>query len=455
MSRIATVVFCTLLSLAILPSAWAQSGALEGTVVAAETERPIPDASVVVRRGGSQAAGAATNAQGAFQIGGLSTGTYIVQVTAVGFQPAERRVTLDAGATETLSFVLEAETYELNEIVVSGAGEREVTSNTVQRVSTMQLERQDAADFSDVARLIPAAHVATNSRGQTLMYFRDAGDRQVAQFFDGALLNIPWDNRVDIGVLPAAMLEGVTVSKGVPSVQYGTNVIGGAVNFQSLTRNQPGYLTEITGAMGSSEMRRASLTHAGRQGAFSYTGSFEYSHHGDYALPDGAEVPYSQTSSSARTNTDRQFVNGFARGSYRFDSGVRLGASVLHVDAEKGVAPESNINPAEQPGEVRYWRYPTWRKSMLILSADVPLSGDASIRGSAATSSPSRRAATFSEDPGIPGRTRPASPPTTSAAASTAAASSSSRSSSPSPCARPRCRRPRSIPRRSAADAGG
>lgn len=375
------VVFCAVLLLSVTGSpAWAQEGALEGTVVTAETERPIPDASVVVR-GGETRAGAATDAQGAFRIEGLAAGTYVVQVTAVGFQPDERRVELSAGATRTLSVALQAETYELNEIVVSGTEDRAVTSTTVQRVSAMQLERQDAADFSDVARLIPAAHVATNSRGQTLLYFRNAGDRQVAQFFDGALLNVPWDNRVDIGVLPAAMLEGVTVSKGVPSVRYGTNVIGGAVNFQSRSLSQPGTLTEITGALGTAEERRASVTHVGRQGALGYTGAFEYAHHGDYALPAGAEVPFSQRGRSTRTNTDRQFVNGFVRGSYRFESGVQVGASVLHVDAEKGVAPESHIDPAEE--RVRYWRYPTWRKSMLILSGDVPLPGDASLRGAA------------------------------------------------------------------------
>ena len=349
----------------------------------AETGRGIPGASVVVQRGGEQQAGTATDARGAFEMSGLTPGTYVVQVTAVGFEVEERRVALEAGARASLAFTLAAQTYELNEIVVSGAGPREVATTTVQRVTAMQLERQDAADFSDVARLLPAAHVSTNSRGQTLMYFRDAGDRQVAQFFDGALLNIPWDNRVDIGVLPAAMLEGVTVSKGVPSVRYGTNVIGGAVNFQSLTRRQPGSTTQFTGALGSTETRRTSLTHAGRRGAFRYTGAFEYAHRGDYALPSGAEVPHSQQSTSTRTNTDRQFVNGFVRGSYALPSGARVGVSVLHVDAEKGVAPESNINPVEQPGQVRYWRYPTWRKSMLILSADVPLSGAASVRGAA------------------------------------------------------------------------
>lgn len=67
----------------------------------------------------------------------------------------------------------------------------------MQHVEYATLESQDAASVSELAELVPATHVQNNSRGQTIWYFRNAGDRQVGQFFDGALLNIPWDNRVN------------------------------------------------------------------------------------------------------------------------------------------------------------------------------------------------------------------------------------------------------------------
>ncbi len=362
-------------------AAHAQPASLAGQVVDAETGTPIPAANVVAR-GSDERAGASTDAEGRYRIVRLSPGTYVVEATAVGFVPAQRRIELEAGEARTVTLALDPQAYELNEIVVRGRGEVSApTPSTVQRVRAADIVRQDPATVADVGRLIPGAHVQTNSRGQTLLYFRGAGERQVAQFFDGALLNVPWDNRVDVGVLPATMLEGITVSKGVPSIRYGTNVIGGAVNFQSRALRNSGRLTEVIGAFGTAGARRASLAHLGHRGAFGYTGSFEYAYRDDVALPEGADLPYSQPDGSSRTNTDRRLVNGFLRGAYRFESGVRVGASVFHVDAEKGVAPESHVDPEEE--RVRYWRYPVWRKSMLILSAEVPVGGDAVVRGAA------------------------------------------------------------------------
>lgn len=359
--------------------AWAQSVAVEGRVLDAETGAPIVDVNVLALGEGGTRVGASTNAEGRFRIEGLSTGTYQIQATAIGYEPSQERIRVTADRTPSVELELEAQAYELNEIVVSSARARASSSSTVQRVSASDIERQDPADVSEVGRLIPAAHVQTNSRGQTLLYLRDAGERQVAQFFDGALLNVPWDNRVDIGVFPAAMLGGVTVSKGVPSVRYGANVLGGAVNFQSRSFNQQGSRTEVRGAVGTPQSGRASVTHMGRRGAFSYTGSLGLFSQDDFALPQGTNLPHSQPSGDRRTNTDRRFANGFLRGTYQLADGSRLGISALHVDAEKGVAPESHVDPGQE--RVRYWRYPVWRKTMLIASGDILLGEETHLRG--------------------------------------------------------------------------
>lgn len=101
--------------------------------------------------------------------------------------------------------------YNLAEIVVL-SGEDQITSpTTVQRVRLAALARQDARSSAEFARLIPAAHVQTNSRGETLVHLRNAGERQVAFYFDGALLNVPWDHRADLGLVPASVVGGMTI----------------------------------------------------------------------------------------------------------------------------------------------------------------------------------------------------------------------------------------------------
>ena len=154
--------------------------------------------------------------------------------------------------------------YDLGEIVVNSGTTFQAEANTISRVAIADIERQNATSISELARLIPAAHVQTNSRGESLIYVRNAGERQVALFFNGALLNIPWDNRVNLDLVPTTAIGGITVSKGVPSVLYGTNVLGGAINITSRSLESIGSVTELGGFYGGHATSNAAFTHLRR-----------------------------------------------------------------------------------------------------------------------------------------------------------------------------------------------
>ncbi len=366
-------------------TARAQEAALRGRVVDAADGTPLPGANVVLRsatdaRGAANERGAGTDGEGRFAFEGLPAGAYHVRVSMIGYEAAERTVRLAAGRAETLRVALHVEAYDLAEVVVRGrrAGARASATATVQRVPLAAISRQDAAAVAGVMRLVPAAHVQTNSRGETLVYLRGAGERQVALFLDGALLNVPWDNRIDLSMIPAGVMGGMTVAKGVPSVRYGANVLGGAVNVTTRMLSSGGRRTELTGQGGYPQRGRASAVHLGRRGPLAYTAAAGYAAQDGFALPGGANLPYSQAGSRLRTNTDRRLAHAFARGAYAF-GGARLGVTLLHIDAAKGIAPESHVNPSQ--GRVRYWRYPNWGRTMLIANGHVPLGARGRLRG--------------------------------------------------------------------------
>ena len=263
--------------------------------------------------------------------------------------------------------------YELGEIVIDAGTESTArrSVSTMQRVSLAGIAQADAASVDRVVRLIPAAHVQTNSRGETLVYLRNAGERQVALFFDGALLNVPWDNRVDLSLVPADVVGGITVAKGVPSVLYGTNVLGGALNLTSRTLENTGTFTQASGMFGSQGAVQGRLTHLGRTNRVGYTLSAGYTERDGFALPGDAELSFSQQDDDLRTNTDQQLLSLFGQVTYQFDGGVQLGLSLLRLDGEKGIAPESHVDP--EASRVRFWRYPSWQTTMAILNGQVPL----------------------------------------------------------------------------------
>ena len=103
-------------------------------------------------------------------------------------------------------------------------------------------------------------HLQTNSRGESLIYLRGAGERQVSLFFDGALLNIPWDNRIDLSLIPSEVVGEISIAKGVPSVLYGANVLGGAISMTSRQLRNPGSFSQVSGILGSYGSQQARMT---------------------------------------------------------------------------------------------------------------------------------------------------------------------------------------------------
>lgn len=272
--------------------------------------------------------------------------------------------------------------YDLGEVVVGTASGERVAPSTLQRIPLAAVDRLDAVDVAQAARLIPAAHVQTNSRGESLVYLRGAGERQVALFFDGALLNIPWDNRIDLGLVPSSVVGGVTVAKGVPSVLWGANVLGGAVNLTSRGLDGEGAFTEATAQGGSQMFGQGVVTHLGRRGAVAYVGSAGYARRDGVSVPgDFAEagLSFNQPSERLRTNTDQRLLHGFGRVAVDFGERTRFGLSALHIDGEKGIAPEGHLDPTVE--SVRFWRYPAWRLSMLTLSGEAGFGEAMTLRG--------------------------------------------------------------------------
>lgn len=277
-------------------------------------------------------------------------------------------------------------TYDLAEVVVTGSQSSPQSPTTMHRVSLASIAQLDAPTVEEVFDLVPAAFVTTNSRGQTLVYLRNAGERQTALFFNGASLNIPWDQRFDISLVPSSVVGQMTVSKGVPSVLYGTNVVGGAINLTSRTLRNPGRLWEVTARGGSAGYQEGVVTHLGKSGRWDYAVSAGYLSRDGTPLPEDPQLPFSQTArdtdDDVRTNTDRELLNLFGQASYSLSPDSKIGVALLHLGAEKGVAPESHLDPTQD--RVRYWRYPEWRTTAFILSGDARLGrGATRLRGAA------------------------------------------------------------------------
>ncbi len=254
--------------------------------------------------------------------------------------------------------------YDLSEIVIGGQSRQEDRIQRVFRVDLATIARQDVPDVASTLRLLPSTSVQTNSRGETLVYIRSAGERQVAVFLDGAPLNIAWDNRIDLSLVPATVLGAMTVERGAVSPGYGTNTSGGALNLQSRRLMSDGRLSELTLQGGTAGSRQFKGLFASKQDANSILVGATYAQRDGQTLPKDAVLPFEPVSDT-RVNSDREEANFYMRLDRSSERG-QLGLTLMHARAEKGVAPEGHLDPAVD--RVRYWRYPLWRHSMAILN---------------------------------------------------------------------------------------
>ncbi|MGE3800688.1 MAG: TonB-dependent receptor plug domain-containing protein [Candidatus Kapaibacterium sp.] len=258
--------------------------------------------------------------------------------------------------------------YVMGTVTVTDRRRDRITPLPHDLVKLAELNKSDGTDIAEIMHEVPAARVQTNSRGESILYLRNAGERQVSIFLDGALLNVPWDNRVDLSLVPLNAVGGIIAEKGSPSVLYGANVMGGAVNILTREIETEGHLTEFKGGIGENGVLSSSLTHLGRTGKLNYIASASFSQRDGISLPADASLPFNQIDQNLRTNTDSRLIGIYARGEYQVTESGALGLSVNVIDSEKGIAPEGHLDP--DVDRVRFWRYPDWLLLNGILTYD-------------------------------------------------------------------------------------
>ena len=239
-------------------------------------------------------------------------------------------------------------------IVVAG---RRATEDAASFETRNGLDARDvsligAASADQIIRRLPGVHVPVNSRGEAIAFVRNAGERQVAVFYDGAAINVPWDNRLDLSLFPASLIGSVRTAAGPLAPHYGVNALGALSLSPRSTRHG-------LAALGSGDLAEGEAV--GVLGPLVFGGS--YTNRDGETLSKDSELPFSQVGRDLRTNTDRELASGFARIGGLADS-HDLSLTAFHVWGRKGIASESN-----RASGARFWRYPDIRHTLVVGSA--------------------------------------------------------------------------------------
>lgn len=226
-----------------------------------------------------------------------------------------------------------------------------------------------AATVEEVLRELPLLHVRTNSRGEAELSARGSESRQVAVLVDGIPITLAWDARADVSVLPSSAIQDVRFVRGLSSMLYGPNVLGGIV------------LTRIGQTSHQPSARSASLTLGTDDvGSFGTTASValpferdsgDWLVRGGLGFRDTAGDPLARdvhepiaSDRALRQNTDARNVDGFAAFRYQSDAGAWFAFSGSSFREERGIAAELGV--ADE--DARLWRYPHVSRTLTVLS---------------------------------------------------------------------------------------
>lgn len=246
--------------------------------------------------------------------------------------------------------------------VTAPAGRGRVTTPVVGLTGEALLDRQPRS-VADALRGLPGVSVRTNSRGETVARVRGSDERQTLVFLDGAPLAVPWDGRVDIGLIPAGLIGGLYVRKGAGAIEYGANAVAGVVDLT--TRTDGGVAVAQAGPHALKNLSAAGVVPLG---GLSLTLAAAHQAHAALPVARLSALPFSQLASDRRLNTDLAATSLFA-GLSGTAGALEWRASVLTIDARRGIAPESD----RVLSSARFWRTPDWNLTQAQIALELPI----------------------------------------------------------------------------------
>jgi hemoglobin/transferrin/lactoferrin receptor protein len=180
-----------------------------------------------------------TDGEGRFRLERVAPGTYALRVARKDFNTRRVPVEVSAGQTATLTVTLEVETLAEQVTVTAEAGQVGDARNTAQPVNVIPEERIIERAPEVVAQVVDEEHgvnLQRTSPSLSAVFVRGLTGRNVAVYVDGVRYTTS-AQRGGVGtffsLIEPSSLETVEILRGPNSSQYGSDVLGGVVNFIS------------------------------------------------------------------------------------------------------------------------------------------------------------------------------------------------------------------------------
>ena len=284
------------------------------------------------------------------------------------------------------------DTFTLGTVEIIGQRIAADTTVTTDTVSANVLAARHRDDLSEALDLIPGIAIQnTGQRRERTISVRGFTSRQVPLFIDGVPVYVPYDGNVDLSRFGVDYVSEIVVSKGLASLLYGPNTLGGAVNVVSRKPTQP---LEILARAHieaddhfSTDANRVDASIGGRS-AHARSGTWYGNLTGSYATSKGYRLPGDFTPVAAQPAGERLNAAdrdslitaklGYERAGDEYALSYYRQVGAKHDPPYAGsylraVAPKDGV-------QVRYWNWPYWIKESIYFVARNEVTSQGTLR---------------------------------------------------------------------------
>ncbi|UII74511.1 TonB-dependent receptor [Flagellimonas sp. HMM57] len=238
-----TLSFVTLFMVLALAKSQAQTGNVQGTI-SDENGIYVPGANVMISE---LSQGVITDFNGKFTLVGIPEGSYILDISFLGYESIEQEVTVSANETTSVTLTMRPKSLELNEVQVTAYGlsgqakalNRQKTNMKISNVvSTDQIGKFPDANIGDAVKRIPGITIQVDQGEARNIIVRGLSPQLNSVTLNGSRIpSAEGDNRnIQMDLIPSDMIQTIEVSKAVtPDME--ADALGGSVNL--VTRTSP------------------------------------------------------------------------------------------------------------------------------------------------------------------------------------------------------------------------
>ena len=211
-------------------------GSVKGKIIDKQTDEALQFVNVRVMQGSKLVKGAITDINGAYDIGGLKYGDYVLQVSFVGYKNASRRFTVSERQRRVSHTIYISEDRQtLKEVQVTGQRSQMKLEVDRKTFTVDQVLAAAGGTASDLLENIPSVEVTTD--GEVSL----RGNSSVEVWINGKASGLTADNRGEIlQQLPAESIEKIEVIDN-PSAKYSPEGSAGIINIVLKRDRKAGY----------------------------------------------------------------------------------------------------------------------------------------------------------------------------------------------------------------------